>query len=268
MFRELIENYDVERGIPRPAYDPHLPSYEAACLLIKVTFVMVVMIIAGVLAVLFVKVGSDNFGFQGRTYLTVLAIGFVLIPRDGRRGGAPLAEALQVRPPLHTRHGAVGDGARTREAWIRAAGGGSAIFLDPKGELYGHSADHYREVYRLDLVEPRSSDRWNFIEDCRGNPEAAREFASLIVGKNRNRKSDGDSHWLDNAAALLTAVLLHLPTKIEHPTPQMAFEFLALNDPRTLATELANSSDPQVRIHAGPFIHASPDNQRHVVTGR
>src|SRR5262245_5928883 len=36
---------------------------------------------------------------------------------------------------------------------------GSAIFLDPKGELVKYTARYFRRIYRLDLPDPRRSDR-------------------------------------------------------------------------------------------------------------
>ena len=45
---------------------------------------------------------------------------------------------------------------------------GSAIVLDPKGELYEQTAYRYRNVYRLDLPHPEISDRWNFVPSCKG----------------------------------------------------------------------------------------------------
>ncbi|MGH6628287.1 MAG: type IV secretory system conjugative DNA transfer family protein, partial [Burkholderiales bacterium] len=60
--------------------------------------------------------------------------------------------------------------------WARC---GSAIFLDPKGELFKHTARHFRRVYRLDLAEPWFSDRWNFVPACAGDAELAHEIASI-----------------------------------------------------------------------------------------
>jgi type IV secretory pathway TraG/TraD family ATPase VirD4 len=54
---------------------------------------------------------------------------------------------------------------------------GSAIVLDPKGELYHQTAPNFENVYRIDLQSPKRSDRWNFLPACRHNAELARSIA-------------------------------------------------------------------------------------------
>ena len=92
--------------------------------------------------------------------------------------------------------------------WSRT---GSAIFLDPKGELFKHTARHFRRVYRLDLAQPWLSDRWNFVPACKGDAEVAHEVASIIVGFDANKYYNGDPFWPQAETALATGVLLHLP---------------------------------------------------------
>jgi hypothetical protein len=73
--------------------------------------------------------------------------------------------------------------------WARS---GSAIFLDPKGELFKYTARRFRRVYRLDLADPRMSDRWNFVPACRGAAELSHEIASIVVGFDFNKNYNGD----------------------------------------------------------------------------
>lgn len=319
--REIIENYDVERGLPRPSDKLHIPPLEAASLLTRISARVLTTTFMGVAAAACFLLGANNFGLAGKWYMlasffALAALltsvgesawrwrrfyGFLPLSSHGtarwmtakeleRKGYARESSSPRcagelligtigknyelVLPPETVMRqtvifGLTGSG--KSDSFLKniltcwAEGGGSVVALDPKGELYAHSADYYRNVYRLDLVNPSRSDRWNFIPDCRGNLEVARELASLIVGRRGNK--DGDSHWAATAGALLTAVLLHLTNKVEHPTPRMLSDFLVMQEPKALAAELSNSPDRNVRIQAGPFITDTPDNQRHILTG-
>ncbi|MGH8432428.1 MAG: type IV secretory system conjugative DNA transfer family protein, partial [Solimonas sp.] len=134
--------------------------------------------------------------------------------------------------------------------WAR---GGSAIFLDPKGELFRYTARHFRRVYRLDLAEPWLSDRWNFVPACKGDAELAHEIASIVVGFDHNKHYTGDPFWPQAETALMTALLLHLPQIVEHPTPAMIAEFIAARGFDQLNHEMANSPDPEARVQWGIF---------------
>jgi type IV secretory pathway TraG/TraD family ATPase VirD4 len=319
--REFVENYDAERGLPRPVDQLHATSHEAAVMLVRVSSRALINVFMGTAAATCVLWGGSNFRLSGYWYLLacLVALGVLLfsaaeaawnwrrfygflppsshgtarwmtaneLQRRGyaRESGSPgrAGELLigtvgrkyeLVLPPEAVMRqtiifGLTGSG--KSESFLKniltcwAAGGGSVVALDPKGELYAHAADHYRNVYRLDLVTPTRSDRWNFIPDCRGNLEMARELASLIVGKGKGK--DADSHWTVNARSLLTAVLLHLANRVERPTPRMLSDFLVMREPKALAAELAGSEDRDVRIQAGPFTTDTPDNQRHILTG-
>ena len=137
--------------------------------------------------------------------------------------------------------------------WAR---GGSAIFLDPKGELFRYTARRFKRVYRLDLAEPWLSDRWNFVPACKGDAELAHEIASIVVGFDYNKHYNGDPFWPQAETALMTALLLHLPQIVEHPTPSMIAEFLAIRDYKKLDPEMTNSPDPEARIQWGIFRRA------------
>jgi type IV secretory pathway TraG/TraD family ATPase VirD4 len=134
--------------------------------------------------------------------------------------------------------------------WSRA---GSAIFLDPKGELFKHTARHFRTVYRLDLAHPWLSDRWNFVPACKGDAELAHEVASIIVGFDANKVYNGDPFWPQAETALATGVLLHLPQITDSPTPAMLAEFLATRELKRLDSEMTHSPDEEARIQWGIF---------------
>ncbi|MFP5265195.1 MAG: type IV secretory system conjugative DNA transfer family protein [Blastocatellia bacterium] len=134
--------------------------------------------------------------------------------------------------------------------WART---GSAIFLDPKGELFKHTARHFRAVYRFDLAQPWFSDRWNFLPACMGDAELAHEVASIIVGFDANKYYNGDPFWPQAETALATGVLLHLPQIANRPTPAMLAEFLATRELKRLDSEMTASPDMEARIQWGIF---------------
>jgi type IV secretory pathway TraG/TraD family ATPase VirD4 len=134
--------------------------------------------------------------------------------------------------------------------WSRT---GSAIFLDPKGELFKYTARHFRRVYRLDLAQPWLSDRWNFVPACKGDAEVAHEVASIIVGFDANKYYNGDPFWPQAETALATGVLLHLPQIAASATPAMLAEFLATRELKRLDSEMTHSQDEEARIQWGIF---------------
>ncbi len=134
--------------------------------------------------------------------------------------------------------------------WARC---GSAIFLDPKGELYRHTARHFRRVYRLDLADPRLSDRWNFVPACKGDAELAHEIASIVVGYDANKNVSYDPFWPQAETALMTSLLLHLPQIAENPTPAHLAEFIAARGFDQINHEMLASPDPEARVKWGIF---------------
>jgi len=139
--------------------------------------------------------------------------------------------------------------------WSRT---GSAIFLDPKGELFKHTARHFKRVYSLDLARPWLSDRWNFLPACKNDAELAHEVASIIVGYDANKYYNGDPFWPQAETALATSALLHLPQITIDPSPAMLAEFLATRELKELNHELTDSPDEEARIQWGIFKKADP----------
>ena len=134
--------------------------------------------------------------------------------------------------------------------WARR---GSAIFLDPKGELFKYTARHFRRIYRLDLADPRLSDRWNFVPACREDAELAHEIASIVVGFDFNKNYNGDPFWPQAETALMTSLLLHLPHIAENPTPAHVAEFIAMRGFDQINHEMLQSPDPEARVQWGIF---------------
>jgi type IV secretory pathway TraG/TraD family ATPase VirD4 len=134
--------------------------------------------------------------------------------------------------------------------WARS---GSAIFLDPKGELFKYTARYFKRIYRLDLADPRYSDRWNFVPACKNDGELAHEVASIVVGFDANKNVGFDPFWPQAETALLTALLLHLPQITHTPTPAMIAEFIATRGFDQINHEMQESPDPEARVQWGIF---------------
>src|SRR5216684_4889587 len=147
------------------------------------------------------------------------------------------------------------------------AQGGSAIVLDPKGELFEQTAGAFRQVYRLDLVNPSRSDRWNFLPKCKGRAEFAGQMAGTMIGLEGTKYNMADPFWQESELLLLKAVLLHLPDIAEEPTPPMIFEYLALRSLKDIESEMLNSENEKVRLAWGAFQKAPPQTQGSVITG-
>ncbi|MBA3767754.1 MAG: type IV secretory system conjugative DNA transfer family protein, partial [Acidobacteria bacterium] len=150
------------------------------------------------------------------------------------------------------------------KAW---AGNGSAIILDPKGELYEYCARYFRKVRRLDFQNPEYSDRWNFILQCKGRKEYAHMMASIMLGLEGTKHTSADPFWGEAELALLTAILLYLPTIVDHPTPAMVHEFIALRSFEDLCAELEGSDNYDVRVQWGTFNKAPEATRGSVFTG-
>jgi type IV secretion system protein VirD4 len=148
------------------------------------------------------------------------------------------------------------------------ARGGSAIVLDPKGELFEQTALAFRQVYRLDLIKPSRSDRWNFLLKCKDSPEFAGQMAATMIGLEgtKHSLSTADPFWQESSLLLLKAVLLHLADIVEEPTPPMIYEYLALRDMATIQSEMLNSPNGHVRLAWGAFQKAPPPTQGSVLT--
>jgi len=144
--------------------------------------------------------------------------------------------------------------------------GGSAIVLDPKGELFEQTAGSFRQVYRLDLLNPSRSDRWNFVPQCKDDHEFASQMAATMIGLEGTKHSLADPFWQESSMLLLTTVLLHLSDVVDDPTPPMVFEYLGMRDMKTIDSEMSNTINPAVRLSWGAFKKAPPQTQGSVIT--
>jgi type IV secretory pathway TraG/TraD family ATPase VirD4 len=144
--------------------------------------------------------------------------------------------------------------------------GGSAIVLDPKGELFEQTAGSFRQVYRLDLLNPSRSDRWNFVPQCKDDHEFASQMAATMIGLEGTKHSFADPFWQESSLLLLTTVLLHLSDVVDNPTPPMVFEYLGMRDMKTIDTEMSNTMNQAVRLSWGAFKKAPPQTQGSVIT--
>jgi hypothetical protein len=63
-------------------------------------------------------------------------------------------------------------------------------------------------------------------------------MASIMLGLEGTKHTGADPFWGEAELALLTAILLYLPTIVDHPTPAMVHEFIALRSFEQLCEEL------------------------------
>lgn len=140
---------------------------------------------------------------------------------------------------------------------------GSTIAFDPKGELYEQTAMDYRVSYRLDLINPAQSDRWNFMPLCRGNAFVANSLAGMMLSLEARAKTNQDPFWGNAEQVLLTAVLLHLAECYPNATPAFAYDFVAefdsLKESERIA-ELKDSPSPLARQAMQVVTNSAPEN--------
>jgi len=148
-----------------------------------------------------------------------------------------------------------------------AASDWSAVIIDPKGELFEYCARFFRKVYRLDFETPQCSDRWNFIPNCKGNKEYAHMMASIMLGLEGAKYAGTDPFWQEAELALLTAILLYVPTIVDRPTPAMIHEFIALRSFEQLCDEFGRSSSHDIQVQWGTFTKAPEQTRGSVFTG-
>jgi type IV secretory pathway TraG/TraD family ATPase VirD4 len=140
---------------------------------------------------------------------------------------------------------------------------GSAIAFDPKGELYEQTAGDYRTFYRLDLINPAQSDRWNFLPHCLGNAFFANSLAGMMLSLEARAKTNQDPFWGNAEQVLLTAVLLHLAECYPRATPAFAYDFVAEFDSLKTSeriAELVDSPSPLARQAMQVVSNSAPEN--------
>jgi Type IV secretory pathway, VirD4 components len=95
----------------------------------------------------------------------------------------------------------------------------SAIFLDPKSELYHDTANLFREhgyeVRVFNLKDPEYSDSCNFMHELNGDSLMAQILTDVIIKNTSNGKPD---HFWDNGESnLLKALILYVSTDASRP---------------------------------------------------
>ena len=140
---------------------------------------------------------------------------------------------------------------------------GSCIAFDPKGELFEQTAMDYRTFYRLDLINPAQSDRWNFMPMCRSNAFVANSLAGMMLSLEARAKTNQDPFWGNAEQVLLTAVLLHLAECYPAATPAFAYDFVAEFDSLKESEriiELKDSPSPLARQAMQVVTNSAPEN--------
>ena len=140
---------------------------------------------------------------------------------------------------------------------------GATIAFDPKGELYEQTAMDYRTFYRLDLINPAQSDRWNFMPLCRGSAFFANSIAGMMLSLEARAKTNQDPFWGNAEQVLLTAVLLHLAECYPSATPAFAYDFVAEFDSLKESeriNELKDSPSPLARQAMQVVCNSAPEN--------
>jgi type IV secretory pathway TraG/TraD family ATPase VirD4 len=140
---------------------------------------------------------------------------------------------------------------------------GSTIAFDPKGELYEQTAMDYRTFYRLDLINPAQSDRWNFMPLCLGNAFFANSIAGMMLSLEARAKTNQDPFWGNAEQVLLTAVLLHLAESYPAATPAFAYDFVSEFDSLKESeriNELKDSPSPLARQAMQVVTNSAPEN--------
>ncbi len=140
---------------------------------------------------------------------------------------------------------------------------GSTIAFDPKGELFEQTAMDYRTHYRLDLINPAQSDRWNFMPLCCGSAFFANSLAGMMLSLEARAKTNQDPFWGNAEQVLLTAVLLHLAECYPAATPAFAYDFVAEFDSLKESeriNELKDSPSPLARQAMQVVFNSAPEN--------
>lgn len=133
---------------------------------------------------------------------------------------------------------------------------GAIVVTDPKGENFavtGRYRASFGPVYRLDAIDPESSDRFNPLAMIRAGTlheaDDAAQIADLLV-----IPESAEAHWDTSAKALITAVIRHVintqPPELQ--TLAMVRELIAADGPRLqhLLQMMAASSLPSVAEEA------------------
>lgn len=99
--------------------------------------------------------------------------------------------------------------------------GESVILTDPKGELFYHTSEYFRDrgyaVKCLNLARPWHSDGWDCLGEIGTDPLMAQSFVDVIMNNTNNGKKGGDMFWQNGEANLLKALALFVKLNKDMP---------------------------------------------------
>ena len=113
--------------------------------------------------------------------------------------------------------------------------GESVILSDPKSELFGDTAELFRQngyiVKVFNLINPKHSDSWNCMEGLCGDTLTTQILADVIISNTSKGKFD---HFWDNGEAnLLKSLILYIDQDASRPAPAKhlpaVYQFLTQN---------------------------------------
>lgn len=120
---------------------------------------------------------------------------------------------------------------------------GSFIVTDPKGELFEKTSNYQRnicrrKVYKIDLINPDYSEKYNLLEGCNNTEEILQLASSLLINgalsiELMSGKKAGGVEWLQMAEPLLASLLIYAKS-LKKPFNTVEF---ALNLLITLSSE-------------------------------
>lgn len=131
---------------------------------------------------------------------------------------------------------------------------GSIIVTDPKGELYELTSKYQqdvckRKVYKMDLMNPDYSEKYNLLENCKDSTEVLQLASSLLFNGSLSvelatGKKAGGIEWIQMAEPLLAAALFYVKT-LEYPynNIEFAFQLLITLDSEKLGLLFQQSKD-------------------------
>ena len=92
-------------------------------------------------------------------------------------------------------------------------------------------------------------------------------MAAAIIGLEGTKQTVTDPFWAEAELALLIAILLYLPLRIDHPTPPMIHQYIASRTLDQLRADLGTCPSQDVKNQWGTFTKASDITQGSVFTG-
>lgn len=135
---------------------------------------------------------------------------------------------------------------------------GSIVVIDPKGELY-RDTSHFQEkvckrkVLRFSPLEPKISERYNLLEQCKDTTEVCQLASTLLLNgalsvELMSGKKTGGVEWIQMAEPLLAAALLYVRDLGEpYNTIENAFELVISLKSKELRALLEKDKNKDVR---------------------